>query len=434
MERLKNVLEGALAFVRGLVWPMATSVRDNVGLASLSIVLAFALWIFVTDTQDPTRSGVLPFDLPVEAVNVPGDLALAGSPVNVRVRVEIAEDEWNSLSPADFKSTVDLDNLQAGTYDLEVRVEPQTGRGDLRVTQVIPETVPVELKSLFSKSVSVSVNVEETPPPGYEASIPEPDADTVLVTGTQDRVTLVTQAVAGLNLSGRTEDMTQAIRLEARDTRGFLVEGVTLEPSIVNVRVEIEQTEFSRVLTISPAVVGSPAAGFDVVTISADPAVATVFGPQSFIGEAATIRTQPVDITGADEDVVLTVSLDLPADVSVSGATTVTVTIGIEPAEGRRTMGVTAVIVGLDPELSVSGAPPFVEVVLLGELPVLQSLLPNDIAATLNVAGLGEGEHEVTVSVSAPADAQVVSVSPETATITLELLTPPPSTPEPTPP
>jgi YbbR domain-containing protein len=280
------------------------------------------------------------------------------------------------------------------------------------------------------------VNVEETPPLGYEASIPEPDADTVLVTGTQDRVTLVTQAVAALNLSGRTDEVTQAIRLEARDTRGFLVEGVTLEPSIINVNVKIEQTEFSRVLTISPAVVGSPAAGYDVVSISADPAVATVFGPQSFVGEAATIRTQPVDITGADEDVVLTVSLDLPVDVSVSGATSVTVTIGIEPAEGRRTMGVTAAIIGLDAGLSVSGAPPFVEVVLLGELPTLQGLLANDIAATINVAGLGEGEHEVTVSVSAPAGADVVSVSPETATITLELLAPPAPTlaPTPTPP
>jgi hypothetical protein len=51
-----------------------------------------------------------------------------------------------------------------------VRVEPLTGRGNLRVTQVIPDTLQVELKSLFSKSVSVSVSLEGTPPPGYEAS------------------------------------------------------------------------------------------------------------------------------------------------------------------------------------------------------------------------------------------------------------------------
>src|SRR3989304_4548177 len=126
MERLKQLGAEALAFLRALVWPVASSVRENVGLASLSIVLGFALWIFVTDTENPTRSGTLPFDLPVEAGNGPGDPALAGS------------------------------------YELPVRVELLTGRGNLRVTQVIPDTLQVELKSLFSKSVSVSVSLEGT--------------------------------------------------------------------------------------------------------------------------------------------------------------------------------------------------------------------------------------------------------------------------------
>lgn len=232
MERLRQLLSDVPHFLRTLVWPVAGSIRNNVGLASLSIVLGFALWIFVTDTENPTRSGVLPIELAVEPVNVPGDLALSGSPVNVRVRVEVADDVWNTLSTADFKATLDLDGLQAGTYDLPVRVEPLTGRGGLRVTQVIPDTVAVELKSLFSKSVSASVSLEGAPPPGYEASIPELDAETVLVTGTQDRVTLVTQAVASLDLSGRTESLTQAVRLEPRDSRGFLWKGYRWSPAL----------------------------------------------------------------------------------------------------------------------------------------------------------------------------------------------------------
>ncbi len=420
MERLRQLLSDVPHFLRTLVWPVATSVRNNVGLASLSIVLGFALWIFVTDTENPTRSGVLPIELAVESVNVPGDLALSGSPVNVRVRVEVADDVWNTLSTADFRATLDLDGLQAGTYDLPVRVEPLTGRGGLRVTQVIPDTVPVELKSLFSKSVSASVSLEGAPPPGYEATIPELDAETVLVTGTQDRVTLVTQAVASLDLSGRTESLTQAVRLEPRDSRGFLVEGVSLEPSVMNVSVKIEQTQFSRALVISPTVVGTPAAGYDIVSLFADPPAITVVGPQSFVGETATIRTQPLDITGATEDVILTVSLDLPTGVSVIGGTSVTVTIQIEPAQGRETLGVTAVIVGLDADLGVSGPPPLVEVVLLGELPDLREIGPNDIAATINLTGLKEGTHTVSVSVSVPPEASVASVSPEEIEITLE--------------
>lgn len=420
MERLRQLLEEALAFMRGLVWPAVTSVRGNLGLAAFSVVLGFALWIFVTDTESPTRSGVLPFDLEVEAVNRPGDLALATSLVKVRVRVEVADDVWNTLSPADFKATADLDGLQAGTYDLPVQVEPLTGRGDLRVTGVIPEKVEVDLRSLFSKSVPVSVKLEGEPAPGYEAGVPKTDVETVLVTGTQDKVSQVSQAVATLNMTGRTEDVAQAVRLEARDVLDALVDSVFMDPSVVNVSVKVTQEEFSAPLAIRPTVTGSPAAGYDVVSVSVDPVVATALGPPSFIAEAAAIRTQPVDISGATDDVVLTVSLDLPPDVSVSGGTSVTVTVKIEPAEGKRTLAVTAVAVGLNPDLSISGALPFVEVELLGELPTLRALRPNDIAATINLSGLAAGTQTVKVSVSVPADTLVANVSPETVEVTLE--------------
>ena len=148
--------------------------------------------------------------------------------------------------------------------------------------------------------------------------------------------------------------------------------------------------------------------------------MATVFGPESVVGDLATIRTQPVDIEGASGDVVRTVSLDLPADVSVSGGTSVTVTVKIEPAEGRRTLGITVAAVGLDPDMSISGALPLVEVVLLGELPLLQELRPNDVAATINLSGLGAGTHEIAVAVSVPAGASVAAVTPAKVSVTLE--------------
>lgn len=417
---LRQMVSDTLAFLWGLIWPAVNSVRNNAGLAAVSVVLGFALWIFVTDTDGPTRSGVLPFDVAVEPVNVPSDLAVAGSPVNVRVRVEVADDVWPTLTQADFRATVDLNGLQAGTYDLPVKVDPLTGRGGLRVVGTIPETVTVELKALFSKSVEVSVVLEGAPPPGFQAGVVEVSAETVLVTGTQDRVTLVSQAVATLNLTGRTEDTTQAVRLEARDSRGFLVEGVSLEPSVVNVAVEISQTQFSRALVISPSVTGTPESGYEVVSVAVDPPVITVFGPSSFIVEAATIRTQTIDITGATDDVVRTVSLDLPPNVTVSGGTTVTVTIQIEPGQGRITISVPMVATGLDPDLQIVGALPPVDVTLLGELPTLREVRPTDVSATIDLTGLEEGTHQVEVNVTAPEETVVSSASPQAIELTLE--------------
>lgn len=420
IERLKQMAGEALVFVRTLVWPVASSMRENVGLAAFSVVLGVALWVFVTDADSTTRSGVLPFDLAVEEVNVPGDLAVARSLVNVRVRVEVAEDVWSALSASDFEATVDLDRFQAGTYDVSVNVEQLTGRGGLRVLEVIPDTVEVELKALFSKSVPLDVVMEGAPPLGYEAGVARADAETVLVTGTQDKVAAVDKVVATIDLTARTQDAKQAVRLEALDAQERPVDKVTLDPSVVNVSVEIAQTEFSRALAVTPELTGAPAEGYDVVDVQVDPAVITVFGPSSFIAEAATIRTQPIDISDSTEDVVKTVALDLPPEVSVSGGTSVTVTVQIEPAQGRRTLGLTVAVVGLGADVVVSGPLPSVEVSLLGELPTLQGLKPNDVSATLNLTDLGAGTYEVTVTVSAPADVIVASVSPETVQVTLE--------------
>ncbi len=83
-------------------------------------------------------------------------------------------------------------------------------------------------------------------------------------------------------------------------------------------------------------------------------------------------------------------------------------------------MGVTAVAVGLDSELGVTGGLPLVEIVLLGDLPTLQGLSPNDVTATVNLTGLDAGEHVVPVSVSAPSNVLVVETTPESIKVTLE--------------
>lgn len=420
MERLRQLLQDGIAFLQALLWPAVNSVRGNVGLAALSVVLAFALWIFVTDTENPTRSGVLPIDVEVEPVSVPNDVALTEPLETVRIRVQVAADVWDSLTTADFKATVDMDGLQPGSYDLPVRVRTLTGRGGLRVTQVIPDRVAVELESLFSKSVPVTVELAGAASTGYEARDPRSDQETVLVTGPQSRVSLVTQAVATVDLTGRTDVVQQAVRLEPRDDRGFLVEGVSVEPAVVEVSVSIQQTQFARALVVSPALTGAPAAGYNLAAVSVDPAVVTVFGSREFIEQATTIRTHSINIEGVAADVVRTVSLDLPAGASVSGGSTVTVTVDVAPAQGQRVLGVTVGVTGLASDLQVAGALPTVQVTLLGELPTLLKLSPGDVVARVDLSGLGAGTHPLIVGVSVPAGATLAATSPDRIEIVLE--------------
>ncbi len=420
MDALRRFLEDAVAILSALLRPAGRSLRENSGLAVLSVGLAIGLWILVTDAENPTRTRVLPVDITVQSVNVPADLVVSEELSTVRLRIRVEENVLDSLTPSDFEATVDLDGLAVGEYELPVDVRPLTSRGGLRIQDVLPLEIKVRLEALFTKSVPVVVDAAGDSPSGYTMGSPDVDSDTALVTGPQARVERVAQAVASLDVSGLTESIDRSVRLEPRDDRGFLVEGVSLDPPIVDLSIEIEQTTFSRALAVKPLIVGEPDRGYNLTGVIVSPPTVTVFGSSAFIDGAASIETKPVDIDGARRDVIKTVSLDLPTDVSVSGSVSVTVTVRIAPTLGQLGFAVPVSLQGLGDGLNLAGPLPSVQITLFGPLPDLLGLSLADIVAVVDVDGKDTGTHQVRVDVTVPEGIDVRSVSPQEIEVTIE--------------
>jgi len=420
MDRLRAFLDEAGLIAGAVLRPAARSVRENSGLAVLSVVLAFGLWVFVTRAENPEQTRTLPIDIPVQAVNVPADVAVPQNLGVVRVRVRVEENELESLTKEDFQATVDLESLTVGEYDRPVTVRALTSRGNLRIVDVLPGEIRVRLAQLLSKTVPVDLEMQGTPPTDFSIGATELGSDTVVVSGPQDSVGKVTVVVAVVDIEGRTESFDGAVRLEARDQQGVLIQDVEVDPRTVDVKIEIEQRTFSRALAVSPEVKGVPQQGYNVVGATVEPLIVTVFGSQAFIEEATTVSTQPVDIEDATEDVIRTVSLDLPPGVTVKGSVNVTVTVKISEAPGQLTFAVPLTASGLSNGLSIVGALPAVQVFLFGPLPALLELNPNDISASVDLGGKDAGTHKVEVKVSAPSELEVRSVSPKEIEIRLE--------------
>ncbi len=415
------MLGDVFSLVLNIVRPIARSLRDNSGLAALAIVLAFGLWIVVKDAENPTETRRLPEAIPVRPVNVPPDVWVPEIVGSVNVRVAVEKNVFDSLRQDEFRAVVDLENLDVGKYDdLAVDVRPLTGRGGLRIEEVLPTRISVELSQLVSKSVRVVVQVTGEPPSDYVMSAPEPDRPTVVISGPQARVDLVTQAVATLDADGRSEDVEQALRLEPLDQRGQLVEGVSVEPSLVKITADIKRTAYQRALVVSPQLIGVPAAGYNVSGVSVNPVTVIVSGSASYIDQAVEISTQPVDVDAAEEDVVRTVSLDVPEGAKVIGNVTVTVTIRIVAASGQTAFAVPLSVNGLGDGLTVKGSLPTVEVLLLGPLPTLLAMNPGDLTAAIDVSGKKEGKYTLTIEIDAPEGLVVSQASPFEVDVVLE--------------
>jgi len=406
--------------IGALLRPAAKSIRENSGLAVLSVVLAFGLWIFVTDAENPEQTRRLGFSLSVRPVNVPADIAVPTGLESVGVEVKVEENAFDDLAKDDFQATVDLRGLAAGKYPVPVDVKPLTERGNLRIVKVIPDQITVELSQLISKPVPVELEISKAPPSDFAVSQTKLEAETAVVAGRQDRVAAAAKVVASVDVEGRTDSFAAAVRLEARDRQGALVDEVQVDPAIIDVNITIEQISFSRALAVSPQLKGTPREGYNVLGVSVEPAVVTVFGSQTFVEQAVAILTQPVDIDGARSDTSRTVSLSLPTGTSIKGGVNVTVKVKITAATGQQAFAVPIAVNGLADNLKIAGSLPAVQVFLFGALPDLLEVNPNDIKASIDLDGKDAGTYKVSVKVTAPNGLEARSISPQEMDVSLE--------------
>jgi YbbR domain-containing protein len=427
---LTRLLREFLRVSRVVVLTAVGSVRHNFGLAVLSVALAFGVWLFIVDTEHPTRTGILPVDIAVEPVNMPEGLTLSGPLGDVTLRIEANEDLWDKLTASDFRATVNLLGAQIGSQDVQVNVEPLGERDGVRVIEVIPTlqaagapsgTVRVVLKPLVSKVVPVSIESLGAPPMGYEPSTPSVEPDQIVVSGPEELVSRVEVAVASVDLSGAVTDVRQSYRLVARDDAGFIVEGVTLDPSSVDIEIKVEQKRFSRLVVVSPSLRGSPAAGYNVTAVEVDPVSVTLLGPLELLSVTSFVVTSDIDITGATSDISRIVNLvGVPSGVSISGSNAVSVRVRISAGQGEATFGVAPQWTGLASDLRVVSITSLVEVHLKGELPTLRNASPDQVTVTVDLSGLGAGSNRLEPQVNAPAGLEVADISPTSVEVVLE--------------
>ena len=414
MRSLRNFAQGAFDAV--------LSLRYNWGIGVLSIALAVALWVFVTDREDPDRTAFVLGTVPIEAINVPADQAvLSISESGVRVRTRAPESVFDNLTTEDFRATVDLSDAVGEQTTATVMVESLERRAD--VVDFTPTEVRVTLEPVVQRSVPVGVREVGGLPRGFRLGEVVVDVDEAVVTGPERLVNEVTVAEADVNLAGADADFEQRVPLQARDGRGGDIQGVSVEPEAAVVQVDVEQIDFSNVYVIQPNVTGTPAAGYNVTAIEVAPAFVTITGPAEIFGALdpiAGISTDPVSIDGATADVIRTVALQVPEGATVSApGPGVTVTVTIEPVVGTFGFSVALQVANLPDGLVVTPGVSTLQVILSGPAPELRTLTAADITATIDLEGLDAGQHTVPVVMSVPTFATVVTVTPPQISVTI---------------
>ncbi len=192
---------------------------------------------------------------------------------------------------------------------------------------------------------------------------------------------------------------------------------LNISPTDVILRIE-SKTE--KVLPIAVALMGKPAAGYNVGQITIDPPEIKLTGAEKIITSLDQVHTKPIKVDGMSESFKKEISVDLPENIKVLNTNRlVTVAITIEaqvvvkkyeniPVNGRNTM------------YPYDIQPSTIDVTVKGpELALADLALENSLQAYVDLTDLAPGVYARRAKINLPIGLTLVDATPGVFTVTI---------------
>jgi YbbR domain-containing protein len=368
----------------------------------------------------------------IEPVRPPANAVIVGNlPSVTNIRYVAPTDVAGRLTRDGFHASIDLGNANPTPDNpyVTARVDLRYADDRVRILDYSPQVIPVRLDPLVQKTVPVEVDYPPVPS-GLQIAEPVLSASTAVVSGPDSVVRLTAAARARVLIQPSGIDVDQTVPLAAVDQVGNEVGPVRIEPDQVHVTIHVSGVTSTKTVPVNPILAGTPAAGYQLGTISTTPSVVTVSGDPNLLGSLVKVDTAPVSVAGASRTVESTVDLALPDGVSAISASRITVRAELSAVRGSATFGIGVRLAGARADRTYDLSTDQVSLTLGGNVATLDGVDASSLVAVADVGGLGIGSYTVRLSVQPPGGTTVVSISPGSIVVSVAV---PPPTPTATP-
>ena len=323
------------------------------------------------------------------------------------------------VAPSTFLVTADLSGFAEKTGVVSVPITVTTADSRVRVLGYEPAFASLELDTLRSRA-DIPVKVVHAPAPnGLTLGATAITPATVTVTGASSLVSRVDAVRADVTIQSNGIDVAGDVQLIPIDKLGNPLAPLDVTPAAAHVSIPVYSDRQSRTLLVNPVITGVPAAGFEIASVSLQPAVVLVAGDADTLAQLNRLDTSPISMNGVSGDEVVNVQLAPPAGVVAVGGDTITVTITIRPVTATRTFTAGLRLVGASSDLTYGLSVDRVLVTIGGSTADLDRLSASTLVMDLDVTALKIGAHSLAPTVNLVAGTTLVAVSPPKVTVTI---------------
>ncbi|MDO4488875.1 MAG: CdaR family protein [Eubacteriales bacterium] len=312
-----------------------TWLSHNFLLKLLSVVMAFGLWLAVTNISNPEIK--VNYKVPIEVRNenylrtLNKKYELDTKFVNVSFNVRTMQ--RNQVKPADFTVFINLSDYSVtGAVPVYIEVSNNASSITKNVT-TDPMILHISAEEIVSKTFNVKAEINGVPAEGFYTGGLSFNNNTVTVTGPASKISLIQEAYFDVNIDGATENVSGVSEIRFHDLSGKRITDLSEISYEKNVSFVMEIFK-SKALTVRAVANGSPAAGYMLDGIEVSPTFISVYGPDTALmnNTYVLIPRSEIDISGLTESRTMFIDLKqfLPEGLkATSESTEVTVLIKI---------------------------------------------------------------------------------------------------------
>ncbi len=362
--------------------------------AILCVLGAFALWLYVMQTESPTYTEtVAGIEVKLEGTDEltekTGLSVYSGGGTTVNVVVSGKKSLISRLSSGDVGATVDVSSINAaGRHALPVVIDLPAG---LTLADTVPDSVTVYADETVSKTVSVREKFTHLElPADYRQGQIEFGFDTVTVEGPAGKVNGIAEAQVVIDMADKTSSFSAIYPITFTDSLGAAVTMDYLKCSAteIDVFVPIYMTAELNV----PYRFKYDLLPEDSVTVTLTPSALTVTGDEKDVTSDSAISPVVIDEKAiSSNSFSYTVTPEVSSKLTLeSGMGEITVNVEISPSLVTKEFTVTDIrIIGTSAKCEPVDKN--VTVTLRGTKEQLDAINDSDVYLTVDMTGYGEG-------------------------------------------